>query len=179
MISEKVSVIIPAYNGEDFLGEAIQSVLDQTYQNFEIVIVDDVSTDRTSQIVQHFDDSRIRYILHPKNQGANIARNTGIRSSDGEIIAFLDQDDIFHSEKLNMHVTLLHENPEIGFTYNNRFNFMHSSTDIRDMWLPPSNLTLADLVLGFPLSPSDMVIRREWVTQEDRGTKKKISMVEK
>ena len=72
-----------------------------------------------------------RYILHPKNQGANIARNTGIRSSDGEIIAFLDQDDIFHSEKLNMHVTLLHENPEIGFTYNNRFNFMHSSTDIR------------------------------------------------
>jgi glycosyltransferase involved in cell wall biosynthesis len=96
MTTPTVSVIIPAYNGAEFLAATIQSVLDQTYSNFELIVVDDASTDDTSQVVQQFDDPRVKFIQHQENQGSDVARHTGLQASSGEIIAFLDQDDLFH-----------------------------------------------------------------------------------
>jgi glycosyltransferase involved in cell wall biosynthesis len=158
----KVSVIIPAYNGAETLGETIQSVLDQTYHNFEIIIVDDVSKDTTVEIVQKFNDSRIRYIKQDKNRGANAARNTGLKASTGDVIAYLDQDDLFHPEKLRVHVEYLENHPEIGFTFNPRFELNHSASTIRDLFWPTEQVQLADLVLNYIMSPSEMVIRRDW-----------------
>jgi glycosyltransferase involved in cell wall biosynthesis len=157
-----VSVIIPVYNGADCLAEAIESVLNQTYQNFEIIIVDDGSTDTSRHIVREFFDSRIIYIENEVNRGADAARNIAIKASKGEILFFLDQDDIFHPEKLMRHVDYLSKHPEIGFTYNARIEFFHSSRVIRRIWKPPNHLTLIDILLSHQLSPSDMVIRREW-----------------
>ncbi|GAB4544516.1 MAG: hypothetical protein Kow0063_38250 [Anaerolineae bacterium] len=162
MSSPKVSVIIPSYNGADFIGEAIRSVLDQTYQNFELIIVDDASQDHTPDVIGQFDDPRIKYLAHEVNQGPDAARRLAIGVSSGDILAFLDQDDLFHPEKLQAHVTLLESSPEIGFTYNSRFELNHSASTIREIWRPPQKVTLADLILGFPISPSDMVVRREW-----------------
>lgn len=167
MSTPKVSVIIPAYNGADYLGEAINSILNQTYQNFELVIVDDASQDNTPDVVGQFDDPRIKYLVQEVNKGVDAARLRAIQSSTGDILAFLDQDDFFHPDKLQAHVTLLEKHPEIGFSYNARFELNHSTNTIRDIWRPPQTVTLADLILGFPIAPSDMVVRRSWVDYLD------------
>jgi len=157
-----VSVVIPAYNNAQFLGETIQSVLDQTYPHFEVIVVNDASPDHTLDVVKQFDDPRVRYIVHEENRGLSAARNTGIRAADGEVIALLDGDDLYHPEKLRMHVEFLEAHPDVGVTYNPRFDLNHSSKTIRELWRPPITVTLADLVLGFPFGPSDMVLRRDW-----------------
>jgi len=162
MNSPLVTVVIPAYNQAEFLGEAIQSVLNQTYTQFEIIVVNDASPDQTNEVVAQYNDSRVRNITHEKNRGLPASRNTGMKAAKGEIIALLDSDDIFHPDKLKTHIAFLQAHPEIGVTYNPRFNLNPSSFIIRDMWKPPSRVDLSDLVLGFPFSPSDMVLRREW-----------------
>ena len=150
MSNIRVSVIIPAYNQADFLGAAIQSVLAQTYPNFEIVVVDDASTDLSIEVVKQFDDPRIKLLMHEENRGLPASRNTGMRASLGEFIAFLDADDIFHPEKLESHVAFLDNNPDVGVSYNNRFNLNYSANTIRNLWHPPAEVNLADLVCGFP-----------------------------
>ncbi len=162
MHSPLVSVIVPAYNQADFLPETIQSVLNQTYPNFELIIVNDASTDHTDQVMAGFTDPRIRYIVHESNQRLSAARNTGINASKGEILFLLDADDLFHPQKLEAHVRFLAEHPEIGVSYNARFELNHSSNTIREMWRPPLSVGLRDLLLAFPFAPSDTVIRREW-----------------
>lgn len=167
MDTPKVSVIIPTYNGAEFLGEAIESVLNQTYSNLELIVVSDASPDNTSEVIKRYNDPRLIYIEHPQNRGADVARHTALHASSGEIIAFLDQDDFFHPEKLHTHVAYLKKHPEVGFTYNARFELNYSAKTIRDLWRPPRNITLADLVVWFPIAPSDAVIRRNWALQMD------------
>jgi glycosyltransferase involved in cell wall biosynthesis len=167
MSTPKVSIIIPTYNGADLLLEAIQSVLDQTYHNFELLVVDDASPDHTLDAVAQIIDPRLKYIRHEENRGVNQSRVTGIVESSGEIIAWLDQDDLFHPKKLEKHVAFLEEHPDVGMSYNSRFDFNHSSTTIRDIWRQPKSLGVSDLVMGFPISPSEMVFTRDWVIRKD------------
>jgi glycosyltransferase involved in cell wall biosynthesis len=95
-----VSVIIPTYNRGYIVGRAIQSVLDQTYQGFEIVVVDDGSKDNTEEVVKGLNDKRVRYIKHERNEGLPAARNTGIKATKSEYVAFQDSDDEWLPEKL-------------------------------------------------------------------------------
>ena len=157
------SVIMPAYNGADYIDKSIKSVLDQTYTNFEIIVIDDASKDITAEVVQRFNDSRIKFIRHEVNRGSNAARNSGIRASSGRLIAYLDQDDLFHPEKLQYHKTFYDMNPSIGASYNSRFELNCSSNTIRELWRPPLQLSLSDLLIGFPISPTDTVHTRDWV----------------
>ena len=157
-----VSIVIPTYNQAEFLAQTIQSVLDQTYQNFEIIVVNDSSTDNTDEVIGQFDDPRLKYLIHEKNLMLSATRNTGLEASKGEIIFLLDADDLFHPEKLQAHIDFLETHPEIGVSYNARFELNHSSDTIREMWRPPLTVSLTDLILGFPFSPSDTVVRREW-----------------
>ena len=115
-----VSVIIPAYKQAEFIGAAIRSVLDQTYTNVEVIVVDDVSPDNTADVVRSFDDPRLHYILHDKNRMLAAARNTGMRAAHGEIFALLDADDYFDTKKIAMHVDYLRQNPQVGVSYNAR-----------------------------------------------------------
>ena len=165
MANPKVSIIIPAYNNAIYLGEAISSCLAQTYTNIEVMVVNDASPDNTTEVVKAFDDDRIKYIVHKKNKGLSAARNTGIRASTGEYIALLDGDDIFHPKKVELHLEFLEKHPEIGVTYNPRFELNHSAKTIRELWRPPLTVSLVDLAFGFPFGPSDMVLRREWAFQ--------------
>jgi glycosyltransferase involved in cell wall biosynthesis len=118
----KVSVIILTYNRKEFLKAAIQSVLEQSYQDFEIIIVDDGSNDGTAAFVGSLTDPRINYIRNDTNQGEARSRNIGINRSSGEFIAFLDDDDEWLSSKLEKQVRLLESSPAIvagvytGFT---------------------------------------------------------------
>lgn len=163
MSATLVSVVIPAFKQAEFVGEAIQSVLDQTYQHFEIVVVSDASPDDTEAVVRRFDDARLSYLVHAANRGLPATRNTGIRASKGEVVAFLDADDFFHPDKLRAHVEVLDGRPDVGVTYNARFELNHSARSVRELWRPPTQVDLLDLVLGFPFAPSDMVSRRDWL----------------
>ena len=113
-----VSVIIPAYNCAPYIQEAVESVLNQTYQNFELLIVDDGSADDTRRILKEFEKKypdRVRN-FYQSNQGASAARNKALKESRGEYIAFLDADDVWYPQKLAKQIQVL-ENTESGFVY--------------------------------------------------------------
>src|SRR5690606_1176147 len=112
-----VSVITPTYNRADFIGEAVESVLAQTYPNFELVIIDDGSTDNTRDILEpYLKDSRIR-LFHQQNQGQSVARNRGLEEATGEFICFLDSDNAWFPEKLEKSLKAFDHNPESDVVY--------------------------------------------------------------
>ncbi len=96
----KVSVIIPTFNRGNLIEKSIKSVLNQTYQNFEVIVVDDGSTDNTSNVIEKINDDRIKYIKLNNNKGASNARNIGIKKARGKYISFQDSDDLFYPNKL-------------------------------------------------------------------------------
>ncbi|WP_251923634.1 glycosyltransferase family 2 protein [Salinibacter ruber] len=105
-----VSVVLPTYNRANLVGRAILSVQRQTFDKWELVVVDDSSEDRTKQVVESFDDERIRYTKHTINRGGGAARNTGIRMSEGEYIAFLDSDDKWYKNKIKKQLQVFRQN---------------------------------------------------------------------
>lgn len=115
MERKKVSVVIPAYNAASYLKEAIESALAQTYRDYEIIVVDDGSTDETPAIAQGFGDA-LRYVRQA-NGGLSSARNTAIRNSCAEIIALLDADDVWEPDYLEIMVSFLEQHPEAGAAY--------------------------------------------------------------
>jgi len=111
-----ISVIVPTYNRAHLVAEAINSVLAQTLGSLEVIVIDDGSTDNTLEVLQTFNDVRIR-VIHQHNMGIGGARNTGIRTARGKYIAFLDSDDIWLPELLATEVPVLEERPEIDIVY--------------------------------------------------------------
>ena len=107
--TDLISVIIPTYNRAHLIKRSAQSVLNQTYKNLELIIVDDGSTDNTKEVIDSLNDERIVYIKQ-ENQGAAAARNTGIDIAKGKYIAFQDSDDVWHSDKLEKQIYILKEN---------------------------------------------------------------------
>ena len=108
MIDELVSIIMPSWNTGRFIAESICSVLAQTYQNWELIIVDDCSTDNTDEVVEPFlSDSRIKYLHNEHNSGAALTRNYAMREAHGEWIAFLDSDDLWMPEKLEKQIAFM------------------------------------------------------------------------
>ena len=117
-MEEMVSIVVPTYNREKELGRAIHSILQQTYVKYEIIIVDDGSTDHTMDAVQQFEDDRIRYIRLEQNQGAGHARNVGIQEARYDYIAFLDSDDEWLPDKLRIQMAkLLSSEEKLGMVY--------------------------------------------------------------
>ena len=105
----EVSIIIPTYNSEAYVAQAIESVLHQTYINFEIILVDDASTDSTLEIVNNFDDERLKVISNKQNRGVSYARNCGIKAAKGNWIALLDSDDWYAPERLEKLLFVAHK----------------------------------------------------------------------
>lgn len=111
-----VSIIMPSWNTDRFIAESIQSVINQTYKKWELLIVDDCSTDNTDKIVADFHDDRIRYFKNKKNCGAAMTRNKALREAQGEWIAFLDSDDVWNPEKLEKQILFMKKNGYV-FSY--------------------------------------------------------------
>ncbi len=111
-IQALVSIVVPAYNAEKYIAEAIESVISQTYNNWELIIINDGSTDKTEEIIRDFEDNRIT-IFYQKNSGVCSARNRGIAFAKGEYITFLDADDILPQKSLELRVKFLQNNPKI------------------------------------------------------------------
>ncbi len=118
-MSETVSIVMPSYNTTNFISETIESVLAQTYTDWELIIVDDCSTDNTDEVVKpYLSDSRIIYIKNEKNSGAAISRNRALREAKGKWIAFLDSDDLWMPEKLQKQIAFMEDNG-YDFSYTN------------------------------------------------------------
>lgn len=156
----KVSVVIPAYNAGLWIGEAIESVLNQSFHRLELIVVDDGSNDDTLSIAKSFTDPRIRF-LHQENRGLSAARNAGIRESRGEYVAFLDADDIFRPNKLEHQVWALDQKPDLalvtcGFEV---VDERRGSVGEQRPWLAQPNIDLQSLLFVNPVLPSTLVVR--------------------
>jgi glycosyltransferase involved in cell wall biosynthesis len=159
----QVSVIIPTCNRAGLLPTAIGSVLAQSYSNFEVVVVDDASDDPVDNIVNAFGDGRIRCIQHERRRGAAAARNTGIRNSDGEFIAFLDDDDEWRRDKLARQLSVLsHSDSAIGGVYTGYEVIERDTGRILSRMLPEHRGNLSSELLGGNcVGPSSsMLLRR-------------------
>ncbi|MBP1629401.1 MAG: glycosyl transferase [Bacteroidetes bacterium] len=115
-----VSIIMPSYNSSRFIDESIDSVLSQTYQNWELLITDDCSTDNTIEIINEYiqKDNRIKIFKHNINSGAAIARNNSIEKANGKFLAFLDSDDLWYPNKLELQLEFMNKN-KIAFSCSN------------------------------------------------------------
>ncbi len=157
-----VSVIIPVFNVENYVAGAVHSVLAQTYKDFEIIIVDDESPDRSIEICQNIQDARIK-IVHQKNRGLAGARNTGIRNAKGDYLAFLDSDDLWAPEKLEQHVQHLDASPKVGLSFS-RSAFIDAQGESLGIYQMPklTDISVGHLLCRNPIgNGSAPVIRRE------------------
>lgn len=162
-----VSVIMLVYNRERFVGEAIESVLSQTYRNLELIIVDDGSTDRTREIIEQFADTKIRYYPMPHTGVGSHMRNIAFSKTKGELIALIDSDDIWLPAKLEQQVKRMHEHPDMGLIFTNAVEFSDDGNILKSEIYPPLG---APFLIGnifdnyvnnrFAIYPSTMMFRR-------------------
>ena len=165
-----VSVITPMHNAEKYILETIQSVQSQTYENWEMIIIDNCSTDNSKAIVRDIDDDRIKLIELEYNSGGPARpRNLGIKHAKGEYVAFLDADDVLLSEKLTIQLEYMIEN-KYNFTSTNSINIDKDSRNIDKKYRLWSYLkkiksksTLCDLIKGNFIATSSVVVSKSVV----------------
>jgi glycosyltransferase involved in cell wall biosynthesis len=150
MASKLVSVIIPVYQGEKYLAAALASILAQNYRPIEIVVVDDGSTDGTASIAQSFHE--VRYI-YQENQGHSVAKSTGLRYCTGDLITFLDADDLWAKDSLDIQIECLATHPEMGCVMGKMRNFLEEHM-VRPKWVSEEMLTedIGSCALGASLT---------------------------
>jgi glycosyltransferase involved in cell wall biosynthesis len=152
-----ISIVIPTYNRPKYLKQAIETILKQTYTNFEIIIVDDASTTDSKKVVESFNDKRIQYFKNESRKGAPFSRNRGIDQAKGELIAFLDDDDEWEPSKLDEQRKLF-DDEKLGlvvcYSLDKRFGSERISK-------PPSSITYKDLLKSFNLSSTSSYLVRK------------------
>lgn len=162
----KVSVLMPVYNGEKYIGQAINSVLSQSFRDFELIVIDDGSTDKTAEIVGTYSDKRVRYVANPTNLGLAGARNRAIEISNGDYLAWLDCDDISLPSRLLKQVALLDEHPNVGLcgTWVRTLGL-----DSEQVWQYPSDpgFTRARMLFDDPIATSAAMVRRSCLSAEE------------
>ena len=163
-----ISVIIPTYNCDRYLPQAIDSVFAQTFEDYELLVIDDGSTDTTPQVVQRYDDDRFRYIRQA-NQGVAVARNHGIQLARGEWIAFLDADDWFVPTKLEHQGAIFDAHPDVGIVHSGWQRVDAAGQTLMDVmpWHDVPRLDLEHWLKWKPVLPSAMMFRRSWLLQAD------------
>ena len=162
-----ISIIVPVYNSEEYLNRCIQSVIDQEYQNIEVLIIDDGSTDQSGKIIKQWavNDKRIRF-FHQENRGQSCARNTGLDEANGEYISFVDSDDYIASDYLTYLLSLFEGHNQCNFTACNHFivrkkNIRPSSSETQNRVLSAKEAMENTLFHGFvDVSPWGKLFRK-------------------
>ena len=167
-MSVQITVVIPAYNASQYIGQTLEGVLQQTFSCFEVLVIDDGSTDHTAAIVQAYEqqDKRVKLISQP-NQGVSVARNTGIQLAKGALIAFLDADDQWLPHKLKVHFDHFRDTPALGLSFG-KIEFMTSQGQPTGQYSNPRLTGLEAKHLYYEntvVSPSNAVIRRAALEQ--------------
>ncbi len=162
-----VSVIMNCYNGEEYLRDAVDSVLRQTYGNWELVFWDNASEDGTAEIIHSYTDGRVRYHRGSENVPLGMARNLALEQANGELIAFLDSDDRWLPHKLELQARWLLAHPEAGFCYSNYFKLVKKGT-VRQIALSgaqPQGDVFAPFLRQYPVNLQTVILRRSTLTQ--------------
>lgn len=159
----RVSVIIPTYNRAEFLSNAINSVLTQSFHDLELIIVDDGSTDHTRDVVERIDDARVRY-FYQTNSGIANARNAGARFANGDYLLFLDHDDLLLPRAVETGVHSLDSSPTLGFVAGGvEFCDQHGRKIGESRpWTEGKSIDLETCIVSIPALPSQWFMRREW-----------------
>lgn len=159
-----VSIITPIYNGSKTIRETIESVLNQTYKNFEMIIVDDSSTDNTRKIIEDYTkkDKRIKYYLLPQKGGASVARNKALNSAKGKYVAFLDGDDLWKKDKLEKQINFMEEN-KIYFSYTDYSYIDEKGNNMGIYRKCPRKMSYHRMLLGDSVGCLTVVYNREKV----------------
>jgi glycosyltransferase involved in cell wall biosynthesis len=163
----RVSVVVPVYNGEQYLAEALASVRTQTYRDYELIVVDDGSTDRSPEILSAFADQHSAVILTQGNKGQSAARNAGAAMASGEYLAFLDQDDRWYPRKLERQVMVLDRSRDVGLVYSDLDEIDEAGRIITHQVLRyherlhPKRSLLDCLVEDMFILPSSVIVRRD------------------
>lgn len=156
-----VSVVLPTYNRAGSIHMSVESILSQTFQDFELIIVDDGSTDDTEAVIHTIDDSRVKYIKCDRNYGATHARNVGIQIASGQYVAFQDSDDQWLPEKLRKQVEVLHSaKKNVGVVYNAYWRVIDNKRIYMPVDIPNTenaNAILAELFFLFVATPTVLV----------------------
>lgn len=161
----QISVVMPAYNSKDYIAEAIDSILNQTFKNFEFIIINDGSTDNTGEIIKEYEkkDDRIVYLENEENRKISYTRNRGMENAKGPYIAFMDSDDISLPERLQKQIKYMEENPECGivssFVEDDDKTDNPRPTDDHDLKL--------HLLYGSPFSASGAMIKKSFFDEHD------------
>lgn len=169
VIKPLISVVLPTYNHGEFIGKAIQSVLSQTYQNFEIIVIDNNSVDETYKVISGFNDDRIKYYLIDNDGIIAKSRNLGIIQSKGEWISFLDSDDIWYYDKLYDFVTLISEgNSSQVFVHNEYLHHLGSGKKKIISCGPYTREFYKDmLIYGNRVSTSAVMVNRSFLMKNE------------
>jgi glycosyltransferase involved in cell wall biosynthesis len=174
-----VSVIMNGHNAEKYLGEAIDSVLEQTYSNWEIIVWDNLSTDDTRRIVESYSDNRIRYFYADEFTPLGKARNLAIQKAKGEFLAFLDCDDIWFPEKLERQLPLFSD-LEVGLVYSDTvfFNSAGQENRLYSRRKPYRGWCFTDLLNNYALSLETVIIRRNVLDKLDHWFDERFTAIE-
>jgi glycosyltransferase involved in cell wall biosynthesis len=167
-ITPKVTVIMPVYNGEKYIALAIQSILNQTFPNFELIIINDGSTDTSKKIAESFSDPRIRILDQDKNLGLVATRNRGFKEARGEYIALLDADDTTSPDRLEREATFLDTHPNFGLVGSQVRLIDQNGTPTGVKWeesVPSEKLPIR-LLFGNCFSQSSLMLRKEALPRE-------------
>ncbi|MBX8937885.1 glycosyltransferase family 2 protein [Enterococcus gilvus] len=157
-----ISVIMPAFNSSQHIDQAIQSIQRQTYENWELLVIDDCSKDQTVSIVEKFsaNDNRINLFVLEKNQGAAVARNTGLENASGKYIAFLDSDDRWLPEKLEKQIEFM-EKKNIAFSFTS-YEFIRENADFSKKIVHVKNkMTYKDVLKDTRIGTLTVMVNRE------------------
>lgn len=157
-----VSIITPVYNAERFVSETIESIQNQTYDNWELLLVDDCSKDESYKIINRYmkNDDRIKYIKLDKNSGAAVSRNTGIKNAKGRFIAFVDSDDLWEPEKLEKQVSYMIDN-KIGFTFTSYRYMKEDGTKTNKIAKAPNKINYNGLLKNTIIGCSTVLLDRD------------------
>lgn len=162
----KVSVLMPVYNGERYISQAIDSILSQRFRDFELIVIDDGSTDSSAEIIGSYSDKRVRYVANPTNLGLAGARNRAIEVSNGDYLAWLDCDDISLPGRLLKQVALLDEHPNVGLcgTWVRTLGL-----ESEQVWQYPSDsgFVRARMLFDDPVATSAAMVRRSCLAADE------------
>ena len=164
-MKELVSIIVPVYNAEKFIKETIESVLSQTYEQFELILVDDISRDNSVKIIESFSDPRVKLYSLEKNSGAYAARNKGLEVANGRYIAFLDADDLWVKDKLQREMEFMKEK-DAGFVFT---GYEFADSDGKGLGIiveVPERITYKQALHNTTIFTSTVLLDREKISDE-------------
>ena len=166
--SPKVSIIMPAYNRADYITETIESIRNQTYQNWELIIVDDGSDDNTEEIIEKTGDARIRFYKAGRVGVRSKIKNIGLEKTTGELIAFIDSDDLWAETKLEKQIIALQQYPEAGFSLTGGYNFRNINEPLEYFYKQREGVKYGNIFISFfkseiAATTSTLILRKECV----------------